>query len=305
MITSSINFLSGSEQKVQVLGVVDDTGAFINNADVRATMYDPSGAALLDFSNIVLASIDATGDYQYIVPATFAAPTQFGYTIKITVTVGATLKNTLVSPVIVPCAVDHVSVAAAKDWLNIDQVNTAEDNNIQMCITAASFYWLGATGRSSQDGTLPATSPLVQPVQFSETYDGHSCGKQRMFVRNTPIVSVQSLTIDGVTVPASLSPTGCGYVIDSSRKSIALRGHYFRSGFQNVAIQYTAGYNFCPPDIQLATLQMVAVNYKRRKWIDQKSQSMANGAGTISYRDWELPPEVVTVINGYSRAAMV
>lgn len=59
-----------------------------------------------------------------------------------------------------------------------------------------------------------------------------------------------------------------------------------------------------PPDVELASRQMVAVNYKRRDWIDQKTRSMGANAGATSYRDWMVPPEVLQVMNNYKRIAI-
>ena len=53
----------------------------------------------------------------------------------------------------------------------------------------------------------------------------------------------------------------------------------------NINVQYQAGYTATPPDVELACCQMVAVNYRRRNWVDLKSAAMAQSAGTLSYRD--------------------
>ena len=71
---------------------------------------------------------------------------------------------------------------------------------------------------------------------------------------------------------------------------------------QQVQISYTA--SGVPYDIELAARKMVAVNYKRRQWIDQRSQAMAQGAGTISFQSWEMPPEVKSVMDYYRRRAV-
>jgi hypothetical protein len=222
--------------------------------------------------------------------------------------------------------IDLTTLAGVQDWLGIS--GESDNQQINDCITAASAYWLWALGLTQQSGQpWPAASPLVSPVpNITETYDGS--GSQRQFLRIRPIVSVQSLTVDGIAIPASSAVTVPGYVVDGSGKSIAIRSGFggpgpgqaltvgfaflrnrrtwsFSDGIQNVAVTYTAGYTLTPPDIELAVRQMVAVNYKRRQWIDQKMQAMAQGAGTISFRDWEFPPEVKSVLEHYRRRAIV
>jgi hypothetical protein len=225
-------------------------------------------------------------------------------------------------------AIDLTLVATIVSWLTIQNPSTAEQQNIQDCVTAASAYWLWALGMAPQNGDWPTVSPLKTPVtNISETYDGN--GASRMFLRIRPIQSVLALSIDGITVPASTAVTVPGYIIDGTAKSIAIRSGsggpapgqrltvgfgflrnprsgiwYFNEGVQNVSVTYTAGFTTEPLDIEMAVRQMVAVNYKRRQWIDQRSQAMAQGAGTISFRDWEFPPEVKSVMDHYRRRAL-
>jgi hypothetical protein len=72
---------------------------------------------------------------------------------------------------------------------------------------------------------------------------------------------------------------------------------------KQVLISYTA--TGVPFDIQEAVNDAVATNYTRRKWIDLKSNSMASGMGTTSFRDWRLSPRVMKTILSYQRFALV
>lgn len=229
--------------------------------------------------------------------------------------------------------IDLTTVQRVKDWIgSFNPANISEDANIQSCITSASNYWLYKIGRSSADQGIPEKSPLVEVVDYSEFYDGS--GGNRQFVRVTPIVSVTAIQVNGIGIPASTNNIVPGFVIDQSRKSIAIvgcggffggfgnflgRGTYgvpgttrlmqggwgFIEGVQNVFIQYSAGFAVTPADIEDMCRQMVALNYKRKAWIDQKSQAMANGAGTITFRDWLFPPLCIDVMNAYTRRAPV
>ncbi len=272
--------------------------------------------------------------------------------------------------------IDLTTVQRVKDWLDSPSMKTAEQAVVQQVITAASAYWLQACGFSTGGSSL-----FTEVLDFDELYDGP--GGDRLFLRNRPVQSVTALTINSVAIAASAAPNSRGYVIDSARKSVSLRGITFRQGIQNVHAEYAAGYaplaitartsipvtpgpytvqitdpwledsgvTFfssgdpltkadhapaageyyqqepglylfnaadqgksiviaynapgTPYDVGIAATQMVAVNVKRRGWIDQSSQAMAQGAGTISFRDWELPKEVQRVIDFYSRTAVV
>ena len=221
--------------------------------------------------------------------------------------------------------IDLTTVAAVKSWLSANgtaSTQATDDANIQICITAASAYSLFKLGLQDGDITEDTTSPLVEPTTYSETYNGN--GKNQLFLKKRPIQSVTSLQIGNVVIPACPNgPAGvntAGYLIADDKKSLYIRnGAYgftsvasfpgfgrwcFARGLQNVFVTYSAGFSSTPPDIELEVIVQVATNYKRKSWIDQKSQALANGAGTVSYRDWELPPSVLGCMNRYKRYAV-
>lgn len=205
---------------------------------------------------------------------------------------------------------DLTTVAAVKLLLGI--TSSTDDQIIQDCITDASCYWLWRCSRDS----------LNTIADFNEWYDGN--GSPRMFVRNTPITTVTLLAIDGRSIPSSADHIAAGYVIDQSAKSLALigqvagvysRGTYgnpvyrggcggFSRGIQNINVQYAAGYDGAPPDIEMACRRQVATNYKRTEYRDMRSKVLGP-AQTLNYRDWELAPEIERVIQNYSRNAIV
>jgi hypothetical protein len=87
---------------------------------------------------------------------------------------------------------------------------------------------------------------LFQNV-FSDVYDG--VGQRQQVLRNYPVISVASVSVDGVSIAAATSPTGCGYVLDTwdgfppgRPQAVSLRGYGFCQGHQNIAIAYTAGF---------------------------------------------------------------
>jgi hypothetical protein len=210
-------------------------------------------------------------------------------------------------------AIDLTTVQLVHDYTGVK--SGAEDGKIQLCITAASVQWVWQTGRGVE-GQVPAASPFVAPVAYYEVYDGS--GSHRQILRNWPIVSVETLLINGIPWSQSTGFGSRGWLIDQSGKSLVLRtasrqSPYGRAdggfcqGVQNVEVGYHAGFTAVPADIVKACTHMVAINFKRTEWLDMASKSMgAQGAsGNTSYRAWEMPPEVARVIHNYTRDAWV
>ncbi len=217
--------------------------------------------------------------------------------------------------------IDLTTLAAVKAWLAANgtpaSTNTSDDGNIQACITAASLYWLLRLDLDSvlvfdHEGniTTGSQSPLVQPVTWDEWMDGN--GAQRIWLRNTPIQTVSLVQVGepgfGCPVPKTVPPSvgfAPGWLIDQSRKTLVLRGFYrFWRGLQNVNVAYTGGYVQTPADIALGTTKMVALSYKQKQWIGQRSQAMAQGAGTVTYDGLVIPKDVEHLIQMYTRVAV-
>ena len=216
---------------------------------------------------------------------------------------------------------DLTTVANVKDWLSIPQSNTSEDSLIQACITANGFYWLWRCGLGNQNG-VNTQSPLNSVCTFNETYDGN--GSARFYLRNRPIQSVIALLINGNSVPVSPAYGQAGYVIDGDAKSLSIRtmgggsgqtfsfnsypisgfAWFFAKGIQNVNVQYTAGYSVTPFDVEQASKKIVALNFRSRDWIGEKSRAMAAGAGTVTYGTWAMDEECERVMLAYQRESM-
>lgn len=220
-----------------------------------------------------------------------------------------------------PSPVDLTTLQNVKDWLKLSV--TTDDQILQACITAASLYILQKTGTGDQNGDLQQ-SPLASVCYFSEWYDGS--GTTRLFLRNRPIVSIVGITINGFAVPLSTGFAVAGYVVDGSAKSISLRqgllgwggswgltawqagsyrsfgrGPRFWQGNQNINVQYNAGFNTTPFDLELAVKRIVAMNYKRRDWVGELSRSMGLGAGSMRFSSWIMDPQDEDIILAYTR----
>lgn len=153
-------------------------------------------------------------------------------------------------------AIDLTSVALLREWIPAQtstpnaQTLATQTAILQAAITSASLDFLRRTGYGPSNGAVPSQSPFVQAVSFSEVYNGN--GSDTQFLRNRPVISVQSLTVDGVAIQASTGAPNPGYVIGGDGKSVRILGggfflgwpcgQRFTRGTQNVAITYSAGF---------------------------------------------------------------
>jgi hypothetical protein len=215
--------------------------------------------------------------------------------------------------------IDLTLVANVQTWLgNQNAFTGAEAQTVQDCITAFSLYALQLCGRGNADGSVPTTSPFVIPTVYDEFYDGN--GNNELPLRNWPITAVAAVTDGGAKIQASASTTSPGYVVDQSKKFLVLRyggslysqrgrygsycGRGWSLGTQNIEVQYTAGFSGVPFDLEMVARKVVALNYKRRQSIGQKSEAMAAGAGTVTFGDWEMDKQDQKVLDYYkSRVA--
>lgn len=170
-----------------------------------------------------------------------------------------------------------------------------EDGEIQMLLSAFSLYVYRRTGRDA----------LKSVEEFTEEYDGS--GSSKMFLRNYPVLSISSVKVNGADAEIS---SGYGIpgiaIIEKGRGIGFVSGSgigYFPEGIQNVQVVYRAGYYGVPEDLEAAVVEAVAIAVKRKQWLDLRSKSISvqGGAGTTSYRDWNIPPSVSSVLDAYTR----
>lgn len=148
-----------------------------------------------------------------------------------------------------PSPIDLTTIDGVKAYLSGggSQVSSADDDLIQDAITAFSQWALSFTGRDSLSGV----------ALYTEIYDGN--GSYRIFTRNSPILAVSSIQVNGVTVQPSSAYNTPGYYIELEKRSIAIRSggnasftvnsfsggslpYAFLKGFGNIQIVYSAGY---------------------------------------------------------------
>jgi hypothetical protein len=244
-----------------------------------------------------------------------------------------------IAPLLAPAAQDLVDLATVKQYLEIAPGNTTDDDLLQALITGASNYWLLRTSRDSlnavqdyaetYDGPgglrLPLRNyPIVSVASVSVAgaafagSDGTTAGwvidqsrKGLAIVGATTGTYPYSGLWPGYSCYSSYERVATQDVDDFIRNLVTIKGDTyvlsysggggFPLGVQNIQVSYTAGYNGTPQDIAVAVTKQVAIQYKRRGWVDQKSIILPQGGGTANYRDWELPPDIEHVIQLYTR----
>jgi hypothetical protein len=128
------------------------------------------------------------------------------------------------------------------------------------------------------EGMIRQHTGLNKLAITEATYTDTKSGDNSTFMRlkNSPITSVTSVTIDGVSV--SLSDVYVGEYF------IQLETGVFTYGTRNVVIVYTAGGGTVTPDIRMAAAEMIVAiaNYYGRAGADQsiKWATMQDGNAT-------------------------
>lgn len=189
----------------------------------------------------------------------------------------------------------------------------------QLCALADVQTYLGDSAASSSavlNALITNASAFIEQycnrvfaqANYTETRNGRDTAT--LYMRQQPIVSVQSLTIDGITVQASPDTRTYGYVFDDQQ--IYLRGcargpfgqpERFVRGVQNIVMQYTAGFQVIPADVAQACIELVADKFAKRNRIDKSSETLGTQQ-TQAYVMTDMPARVKAALASY-RVPMV
>ena len=176
---------------------------------------------------------------------------------------------------------DLTTLAKAKRFL---QISGADDDDLIKLLIASTTVLVA---------TYLNRNLLMSGYQ--ERYSG--AGSTRLLLRQTPVQSVISLTINGVIIPAS-DGVSLGYRFDDL--SITLVGRVFSHGINNVEADYVAGFDDVPADIELAVLDTVAREYRERQRIGKKSDAQPQG-GNTTYDTAALSERAKLILGNYQR----
>ena len=163
---------------------------------------------------------------------------------------------------------DLTTLAKVKEWIP-NYSGTADDALLTRLISAASDYIETYLNR----GLLSQA--------YTTQRDGN--GGTRLMFLNYPVTAVSLVKVDQQTIPASVNGSP-GYVFDST--SVALIGYTFTRGYQNVSLNYTAGYATIPNEIEQACIELAALRYRDRERIGIQSKGMSGETITFSKKDF-------------------
>ena len=129
----------------------------------------------------------------------------------------------------------------------------------------------------------------------TETHDGDD--SDVLFVDRAPLVSVSSLSIDEIDIPASTGISVLGYVI--SGNMIRLRGYTFSEGVQNIEVTLVGGYETIPADFVQKIVEIAAFWFVRKTAIGQASTQFDRE--TVTYQTSELSDGIKAWLNSTRR----
>ena len=118
--------------------------------------------------------------------------------------------------------------------------------NVQAWLNAGSNAPYPPDGNALLARLITACSAFIQnylslsfvPTVQTEKYNG--TGQSALFLRKRPVINVSAVSINGTSIPAQPSALQTGFVFDDTR--VYLYGWTFGSGFQNISVSYTSGY---------------------------------------------------------------
>jgi hypothetical protein len=179
---------------------------------------------------------------------------------------------------------DLVSIADVKAYLGGD-LQSNDDLVLARLVTAASAFF-----------TTACASAILQQT-YSEVYDGK--GGTRLYLRQTPVTSVATLSIGPLAIQPSPAPYQAGWSLNGN--VIILYGYCFWRGFANVAVTYTAGYATPPTDVAEAVMELVGLRYRGRDRLGKVSEGLG-GMATTAYSQKDVSPFIASVIARYAKA---
>lgn len=278
----------------------DINGNLSDPTAVTLTVRDPSGVETTYtwVSNAIVR--DSLGVFHYDLLVTLAGIYDYRWAGTGAVQVESEGSLTVSSSILVgpppPLATDLTTLGACKDWLQIGTsgLNGVGDRLLQRLITSCSLDILAKMSRKS-----------ILQTAVTERRNGN--GNSQMTVHYWPIISVQSVSVNGVAFSPSPDGVQAGYrfddfaiyIIGTPYNSALAYSPFFVKGQQNVALGYTYGYPTVPYDVEQACIELVSLKATiGRTKIGLRTESLA-GIGTTSYITSAVPDSVKAVVNTY------
>jgi hypothetical protein len=172
----------------------------------------------------------------------------------------------------------YTTLENLKPMINVAINNTADDPMLTRLILAASSLIDRFCNRSF---TLQS---------YTEIRNGN--GKNRLVLKNAPIVTVTQVVVNGVGYTQMAEPAvgvfaSNGATFAFEEQQIVLVGGRFIQGVKNVLIQYTAGFDPVPDDVEQACIDIVTTIYKNKDRFGEISK-VIQGIGTVSFSQKDM-----------------
>jgi hypothetical protein len=205
---------------------------------------------------------------------------------------------------------DLTSLDNVKTMIGIDVSDTSADAVLALLITSQSAAFVEQIGRN------------VLSASYTETLDGHSdrirartsfspwsggfvgglgarSSGYALTLLNTPVASIQSVTVDGTAIPQGSNPGQDtqvdGWSLLGDRIELIGGTYAFTAGTGNVVIVYTAGYTTTPAHIERAVIEWVEWEYRKRDRAGQRSKVV--GGESVMFMVDAIPPGVQALID--------
>lgn len=132
---------------------------------------------------------------------------------------------------------------------------------------------------------------------YIERFSGN--GRAEKSLQFYPVQSVQSVMIGLMVLDEVESMLENGFVLNGNQ--VILTKSVFQQGFMNCVIEYNAGYDYIPLDIQHACIELVATRYKAKERIGMTSKGMAGE--TTAFDVAAMPSHVKEILRQYKNVA--
>jgi len=271
----------GSQDAVEIsvyLGKKDGTGGATGLAAVELIALKPSNGAKVTLTTKLFSQVNATdvpGVYEIKVPA--SEWPEFGVYQARVDPADATVDEPE------PFTFERLSGAAT----------TAPPGGNNLC-TLADVQGIAGATTAAQDsiinGIIPRVSDFIHtrcrrkfPAQaFTETHDGN--GKPDLRVRNPPIVTLTSITIDAVAQTLADLKVYSG----SNEGKIYHSKSLFSLGRRNIIVAYSGGFSTLPGEIMEVAIEMAWFRFQRwqRKLIGIAADEIGDGVRRYTEEDF-------------------
>lgn len=173
---------------------------------------------------------------------------------------------------------------------NIRQISTSDEAVVGILIGVVSSIVESYCNRT------------FEKTDYNKLYNGN--GLDYIFVENYPINSITSLTEEDKNGTTTYTYASTEYVFNNEG-IITLRGYRFTSGLQNIRIQYNAGYQSLPKDLEYACIQFVLFLYNDRRGEKLGIRYKALGDGGTEAYQVGIPDKVKMVLNMYKKRNVI